>query len=49
MSSATAEAAVRRAVAVAEGLAPTITTLGAWLAAQGMALTWRGGGNPAEA
>lgn len=49
VSSATAEAAVRRAVAVAEGLARHDHDLGAWLAAQGMALTWRGGGNPAEA
>ena len=34
---------------MAHGLSFALAGYGAWLAAQGMALTWRGGGNPAEA
>lgn len=45
VSTETAEAAVQRALAAAQGLARHDHDLNAWLAAQGMALTWRSSGN----
>ncbi len=45
LSTATAEAAVQRAVATAQGLARHDHDLDAWLASQGMPVTWRGSGN----
>ncbi len=48
VSTAAAAAAVQRAVTAIQGLARHDHDLDAWLASQGMAVTWRGSGNPAD-